>query len=292
MADNAQKRALCNRAITILQAGRTSAAGVLHTSITDEQFADYSLVTDDTQKMLLCFLYEDILKQVILDIQPDFAVQFADLGAEIRINKDIADWSYLFELPSDFLDLVAQVDQTDKDTEYKAKILTFDSYAHVVTGTDDQSYKCKLDVTASAATRPITGSYSTNWELYDADDLGADWVSGWAYKASQSGKLLATNTYSNSPSETVDSDIDSAYIKYLAYTRAGISDKPEYYPNEFKNAFCIRLAAEMAQDGKDYERRLRLLAEYEELAKPRAWQVQNQNDYEEDKTTILEARTE
>jgi len=297
MADNEEKRALCNRAITILTAGMTAQAGVLHTEITDEQFADYTSVTTDNQIMLLCFLYEPILLKVILDIQPDFAKQFADLGNEICINKEVGDWTLLFELPTDFIKdpgaLIAQISQANRKTKYKCKILTFDSYAHVVTGTDDQAYKCKANVTASADTRPITGSWTTNWELYDEDgSLGATWVSGWSYKASQDGLLLATNSYSNSPSETVDSDIDSAYIEYLAYIQAGISDKPALYPNAFKNAFCTRLAAEMAEDGHDYERRRKLMEEYELIAKPRVWQVQNRNDFEEEtRPTFLESRT-
>jgi len=290
MADNEEKRALCNRAITILTAGMTAQAGILHTEITDEQFADYTSVTTDQQIKLLCFLYEPVLLKVILDIQPDFAKQFADLGNEICINKEVGDWGLLFELPSNFIEdenaLIAQISQANRKTKYDCKILTFDGYAHVVKGTDEQSWYCKTDHTAAAANKPITGAdYATYWTLYNTDDsYGADWVSGWSYKASQDGKLLAANSYSNL-------DGDSAYIEYLAYIQAGISDKPAYYPNAFKNAFCTRLAAEMAEDGHDYERRRKLMEEYELIAKPRVWQVQNRNDFEETRPTFLESRT-
>uniref|UniRef100_A0A6M3KBI2 Uncharacterized protein n=1 Tax=viral metagenome TaxID=1070528 RepID=A0A6M3KBI2_9ZZZZ len=280
--DNPYKRHLCNRTLAILVAGRTSQSGIFFDSITDEEFADYTTVADNlNDKKLICCLYPQILQQVITDMKPDFARQFADLGAEIRINKEIRDWSLLFGLPADFLDLVAQINQIDRNTKYDCEVLTFDDYAHVVEGSDEQAYYCKLLHTSTTDDEPITGTnWETYWTLYDEDGtLGAPWIESWAYKASQSGNLLATSDYSNDPSTTVDGGIDSAYIEYLAYVQAGISDKPLYYPESFKNAFCTRLAAEMALDAKDYEQRRRLLEEYAMLAGPGFRAIQQDRKY-------------
>ena len=297
MADNAQKRALVNRALLILQAGRTSSARLFFTEITDDEFSDpLTNITTQKDKLAACVSYEPILLMVLSDIKPDFAKKYADLGAPIRINKEFAEWSYLFEMPSDYdsrlKDAVRQVDQDNHKKTYDFDVLHFESFAHVVSGTDDQAYYCSTAHTSAAATKPITGaSYATYWTLYDTDDIGADWVSGWAYKASETCDLLATSEYSNNPSATVDDDIDSAYIEYIPYTQAGINDKPEYYNEHFKNAFCIRLAAELAIDTKDYERRRLLLQEYEMMAKPDFWSAQQSRKYIEEHTTILEART-
>ena len=205
------------------------------------------------------------------------------------IDQEIGSWKKLFELPDDYLDLIAQIAQGDHKKKYEAKILTFDAYAHVVTGTDDKAYRCKVAVTASASTKPITGSWETNWELYDADgSLGADWVSGWAYKASEDGLLLATNSYSNDPSETVDSSINSAYISYIPYVQAGVNDKPAYYTPEFKRAFAVRLASALT---KDVEKQNGLLARYTRHDRPLVERIENMDDYRKPHLTTLAART-
>jgi hypothetical protein len=46
----------------------------------------------------------------------------------------------------------------------------------------------------------------------------------------------------------------------------------------------------MALDSKDYERRMRLLQEYETLAKPGAWAAQNTHKARTKQTTVFEAR--
>ena len=146
----------------------------------------------------------------------------------------------------------------------------FRGYAHIVTGDDDQTYYCSSDHTSASANEPVSGAdYATYWTLYDTDDIGADWITGWSYKSSETGRLLVTNDYSNSPSETVDNDYDSAYIKYIPYQQGEINDEPEHYDEFFSNAFATRLGAELALAiGKDYERRLELIKEYEAIAKP------------------------
>ena len=282
MADNPQKRAICNLALVIERAGVTAKAQQFFTEITDAHFADYTTITGDPSMSRMVFLYEDILKQVLIDIRPDFARQYADLSDVININMEHADYAMLFELPDNYLELIAQVDESDSKTEYDSEILTFDSYAHVVVGTDDQAYKCIVNVTASDDTKPITGTWSTNWELYNTDgSYGATWVEDWDYKAAASGHLLATNDYSNT-------DGDSAYIEYLAYVQAGISDKPEYYTQAFRQAFAVRLAAAYT---KDKDNKLVLMARYEELAKPKAFTVEDARHYKGNRTKQTSALT-
>ena len=262
MADNQYKREIINMAISVLREGRTSVAGQFHSSIDDSVFADYTTAgTKDLERAV--FQYPLVLKELIRDIQPDFATQFADLGKEILINKEIADFGKLFETPDDFLDIVAQVNEANRKKEYDNEVMLFDSYAHVVVGTDDQAWKCIVAHTAAAANKPITGaSYTTNWELYNTDkSFGATWVTAWSYKASQDGRLLLTNEYSNA-------DGDSAYIEYLAYAYAGISDKPLYYPDAFKRAFAVRLASALT---KDVEKQVGLLQRYAKYERPEVW---------------------
>ena len=96
--------------------------------------------------------------------------------------------------------------------------------------------------------------------------------------------MLATN-------DLTDDVGVSAYIKYLAYTLAEQSDEPAYYPGVFKKAFATKLAAEMALDSKDYERRRRLLEEYEGLAKFDYWKVQGRHEDRVPHVTVFESRT-
>jgi hypothetical protein len=282
MADNPYKRQIVNMAITILREGKTSAAGQFHTSIDDTEFADYT--TASTQGLQrICFQYPIVLKEVLRDIQPDFAKQFADLSDEILINKEIGSWEYLFEFPSDYLALVSQVAEGNRKQKYDSQELVFDSYAHVVKGTDSQAWYCSADHTAASDNKPITGaSYATYWTLYNTDETyGADWTTGWSYKSAQDGKLLAANHYSND-------DDDSAYIEYIPYVQAGINDKPLHYTDEFKRAFAVRLAVALT---KDPEKQLSLLKRYSLYEKPQTLRVQNMNKYIKPHISTLEART-
>ncbi len=68
-------------------------------------------------------------------------------------------------------------------------------YAHLVEGSDAQTYKCIQDHTAVDAThKPITGSnWGDFWGLYDAGGgLGGDWTTGFDYKAATAA--FATQT--------------------------------------------------------------------------------------------------
>jgi len=59
-------------------------------------------------------------------------------------------------------------------------------YAHLVTGSDNKTYKCIADHTAVDAThKPITGTdWASYWVLHSTDGtLGGSWVTGFAYKA-------------------------------------------------------------------------------------------------------------
>lgn len=300
MADNPYKRGIVNQAMIILNAGKTSTSGVLFSSITDAQFADYTTVSESNEpdKRLFCCIYERVLKMVLEDIRPQFALAYADLGQPRKINQDFGGWDYLFELPSDFLCLAAQLAEGDPTRkcgyDRDPEVLHFKGYSHVVCGGDDQAYYCDTDHTSaddSSDGQPPDDDGDENWTLYNTDgSYGAAWAAGVAYENDSTGPMLATNTLTNT-------DGDSAYIQYVAYTQttnlgvAGRSDQPQYYPAAFANAFATRLAAEMCIDSKDYERRLRLFAEYEELAKPALWRMEARHKSRTRRYTAFEART-
>lgn len=290
MADNAYKRRIANRALAILNAGRTSAASVLFDSIDDSEFADYTTVSEINypDKKLVCLHYESILKQVIEDMAPEFAKSFADLGQWRKVNKADGGYDYLFELPSDYLALIKQCYEGSPGRGCDCEIMDFADYSHVVCGSDDQAYYCSNDHTSvddASDGQPPDDDGNGNWTLYNADGgLGASWAASVAYKTGATGKMLATNALS-------DDDGDSAYIQYLAYVQAGRSDRPQDYPEAFVNAFATRLAAELALDSKDYERRRGLLEEYQILAKPDYWAVQNRHRARTRHKTIFESRS-
>lgn len=292
MAANAPKTKMINRMFLKL-GGVTDIGTLVIDTIDDTVFANPSSADTDGTKAA-CILYPDVLKEVIIDMQPKFATPpYADLGTEIEITLDgangtpfeRADWERIFELPSDYLALLFQLDEANKKTKYEAEEITVHSYAHVVKGTDDKAYYCILDHTSAAANKPITGaSYATNWSLFDADvNFGATWEAGHAYKASETGKLLLAKEYSNV-------DGDSAYIKYLAYVATAIGDIPTLYDQGFIEAFTTLLASEMAPWSQENNRRLTLRNEYERLAKPTMQRLQNRPDYEPPVPTWLAGR--
>ena len=294
MATNAAKTDIINRAILIFSAGTTSKAKVLYDDLDDTYFEDPTANVPSTRKDILvaCVAYEQVLKRVLIDLKPEFARQYADLGAEVRINKEIGGYTYAFEPPSDFLWLIAQVDQSDVEITYDAVVKYFREYAHLVIGDDDQTYYCDTDHTSVDDTsdgEPLDDDGNSNWTLYDEDPIGATWREGWAYKASESGRLILTNVYSNAPSTTVDSSIDSAYIEYIPYTQAAINDEPAYYSEDFANALAVRLGAELALAiGKDYKRRLELIREYELIAKPTVFENEAEREHIPERVTILQ----
>jgi len=290
MADNAYKRQVVNDALIILNAGKTGQAGILFTSITDEEFADWTTVSasNHPDKRLICSIYERVLKMVLEDITPDFACFYADLGHEVAANKAYGGWDYLFELPSDYLCMIGQIDEGSKGKQGQhCEVIQLANYSHVVVGTDDQAYYCSTSHTSvddSSDGQPPDDDGNSNWTLYSTDgSLGVQWYESMSYKYNSTGKLLASNIMNNK-------DGDGAYIKYVAYEQAGQSDEPQYYPAHFSNALSTRLAAEIALDSKDYERRRRLIEEYERLAKYDYRRVEYRHKQRVKPKTILEAR--
>jgi len=294
MAANPSKTNLCNRALLKLRGLTTSGTQIFLTDIDDTVFAAPMTAVDPNKedKRLICTLYPHCLKKALIDIQPKFARRYADLGLEIKVTEDHvnlvadADWYYLFDLPSNYLELIAQIDEALKTTKYEAQVRILHSYAHVVKGTDGQAWYCKSNHIAAAATnKPITGTnYTDYWTLFNTDDdYGADWETGKTYKSAQSGPVLLTNSYSNS-------DGDSAYIEYLAYVLAGVSDVPTYYDQGFIEAFTTLLASEMAPYSTEDTRRQTLRNEYERLTKPQALGLQARPEFEEEVTSWLDAR--
>ena len=295
MATNAAKTHMINLALLKLVGVTSSAQPMLKTDIDDSVFASPTTATgvnkDDV--MLYCTRYPDCLKRALIDIRPKFARRYADLGPPISITEDNsilyprADWVYMFDLPSNFLDLIGQTSQGSKTDRIEAEVRTAHGFAHVVKGSDDQAYYCSTDVTGIAATTPITGaSYATYWTLFSTDDDdGVDFETTKAYKADQTGKILLSNELSNA-------DGDAAYIEYLAYTQAGVSDMPAYYDQHFVEAFVTLLAESMAPWTTEQNVRQMLIQEYERLTRPAALAADARPDYEVPENPWLDARNE
>jgi hypothetical protein len=282
MATNSGKTFIGNLALSKTKAGLTDEGVMYSSGIDDTEFADFTTASNETIKRI-CLYYETCLKRCLEEIQPDFAKRFADLGNQITINKEYQDWGYLFELPTDFLHLIKQTDESNKNAKYDCDILDFTSYAHTVTGSDDNVYICTTAHTSvddSSDGEPPDDDGEGNWTL-DSDEeyKGADWEVR-SYSASASGRLFVTNTMSNT-------DGDSAYIEYIPYTLGGINDDATKYPENFKHALATLLASEIELD---YERRAKLLMEYETLAKPKAKSVGESDEYEKDVTKVIDAR--
>lgn len=292
MATNQPKTDMIN--LAMLKLGGASSIGTAFLSaIDDTVFASPATATNETTK-LACLRYPYALKQALLDIKPKFSRRYADCGLEIAITQngaggvpfEKADYERIFELPTDYLGLIAQISEDNRDTKHDAHEITVHSYAHIVKGTDDQAYYCKVAVTGAAANRPITGaSYASYWALFNTDDAyGADWESGHAYKSAQTGRLLLANEYSND-------DDDSAYIEYVAYSATGVSDIPTHYDQPFIEAFTTLLAAQMATWTKEFQAAGILLQQYRLIDRPDAEGLQAESDYEEEPTSWLDART-
>lgn len=285
MADNDAKTDVFNLTLAKTKSGMQDTGVNYSTGIDDTVFADFTTADNETIKRF-CLYYESCLKRCLKDIRPNFAKRFADLGNEITINKEYADYDYLFELPSDFLAFVRQTYETDRKTNIvNCEVRNFTSYAHTVTGDDDEVYICTTAHTSADDTddgQPLDDDGDGNWTEDEDDEYeGAEWEAGKAYKASQTGKLFLTEVLSNE-------DADSAYIEYIPYEQAGINDDPTYYTEEFKNALATLIASEMELD---YERRKELLNEYRTYARPEAQEEEGKSMPEEKTQRITTSRS-
>jgi hypothetical protein len=219
------------------------------------------------------------------------------LGQEIKITEDgsagtifyRAEWNYIFQLPSDFLDIIAQVDERDIQLTYPSKVATAHTWAHIVKGDDDQSYYCSTAHTSvddANDGKPTGNDGDGNWTLFNADDAyGADWEETKAYLASSNLKLLLSDHKTNS-------DGDGGYIEYLAYSATGVGDIPTAYDKHFIKAFTTLLASMAAPVSTAKKIRDELRDEYERLSRGQAIARDARPDYEETETSWLDARTE
>ena len=295
MATNAAKTHMINLALLKLVGVTSSAQPMLKTDIDDTVFASPTTATgvnkDDV--MLYCTRYPDCLKRALIDIRPKFARRYADLGLPISITEDTsilyprADWVYMFDLPTNFLALIKQTEEGNKAAKIEAEERTAHGFAHVVAGDDGTSYYCDTAHTSvddSSDGQPADDDGNGNWTQFSTDDDdGATWEAGKDYKASQTGKILLSNELSNA-------DGDAAYIEYIAYAQAGVSDMPDCYDQHFIEAFVTLLAESMAPWSTEQGVRQMLIQEYERLARPGALAADARPDYEPPKNPWLDAR--
>ncbi len=296
MAANPGKTKIINLALLKLAGVTSSAQQILTTDIEDSVFAAPTTAAGKNKDdvMLYCTRYPDSLKKALRDIRPKFARRYADLGLPISITEDNAnlyqraDWSYMFDVPTDYLNLLRQTSQGDTSAEIKAMDKTAYSFAHVVAGDDGNSYYCsRAHTSADNASngQPSANDGNGNWTQFSTEDGdGATWEAGKDYKTNETGRIIVSNEFSNS-------DGDSAYIEYLAYAVTGVGDIPGEYPPDFVEAFVTLLASEMAPWSVEQTVRLNLREEYELLVRPGALAAEARPDYEKTEISWLDART-
>jgi hypothetical protein len=288
----ASKTDMINLALLKLHGVTSGATQIIESAIADSVFADPSTAsgTNKDDIRLYCTRYPFVLKKALRDIKPDFAKRYADLGKQVEITITLTtlvergQWAYFFNLPTDTLTVLRQVYESDHSRGADCDLLIARDYAHVVKGDDEQAWYCStghVSVDDANDGQPPTDDGNGNWTLFNTDDAyGADWEETKAYLDTSGGKglLLATSTYTNDGADS-GSVPDSAYIEYLAYAQAGIGDEPDYYDEDFIEAFTTLLASEMAPWSDGADSRIKLRAEYENVAKHRAMAAQS--DYED-----------
>lgn len=294
----ATKTDMVNLAILKLMGSTSGATQIIESAIAAGVFADPSTASGEnaTDQLLYCTRYEFCLKKALRDIRPKFARKFADLGLQVEITQDNsnlverAGWSYCFQLPADYLDLMWQIDEAvDYDINMPpipSRIVMVDGWSHVVGGDDGNSYYCSTSHTSvdnASDGQPTDDDGDGNWTQFSSDDDdGATWEAGKAYLNDTSSFLLLTNDLSNA-------DGDSAYIEYIGYLQGGFADDPNYYDDNFIEAFTSLLAAEMAPWAASPQARSPLLKEYLYYVQ-RSKADNARPDYEEVETSWLDAR--
>lgn len=97
---------VCNRAFYKVGGSRTK--------ITIDDIGD----ADDENAVICNTLYPQVRNEVLMRWPFNECREFADLGTETT-GIEMADWEYVFELPSDCLGVVAQIDEEDSSLKFK-----------------------------------------------------------------------------------------------------------------------------------------------------------------------------
>jgi hypothetical protein len=106
-------------------AGQTDTGALLYdTAIASGVWADWTTGADDTQK-ILAFAYPFALKECLESGNWDFATKYSECGAELSGASlvEAGTWLYQFPLPTDYVKIIAQVDEDNLDKEYDHKVV-------------------------------------------------------------------------------------------------------------------------------------------------------------------------
>ncbi len=128
------------------------------------------------------------------------------------------------------------VADTDGDDLESVDIVA--TYAHLVEGTDSQTWKCKADLAFqnAAAHKPITGTdYADYWELYDASGgKGGDWQEVYPYAANQAAwSPTPTTTDGLRVAGALSPDITGDFVNIGPQAAAGLYDPAQPDPDVY-----------------------------------------------------------
>lgn len=117
---------ICNRAIAIIGGGRDL---VRITALGDG--------TDTSDNCEL--LYTPARKEVLKRMQPQECLYYADLGDESSFSGEKAEWTYVFDLPDDYLHLVKQTNERYHRMEYRCEVIQNQLFTNTLTNEDGDS---------------------------------------------------------------------------------------------------------------------------------------------------------
>jgi len=124
--------------------------------------------------------------------------------------------------------------------------------ASLVVGTDTNNYRCKLNHTAAAADKPITGAnYATYWTALVSDHTGDVWAADTAYacqKLYMSGTKWPTQMSTEESTTGMNRDLDMAVVfraaAFCFATIEEINGDAQYWEQQARNAANEAWAAE------------------------------------------------
>lgn len=118
---------ICNKALAKLGGGEDT-----------RTITALGIVGDPTSELCELF-YTPVRKEVLKRMEPQECTYYVDLGDESSFSGEKADWTYVFDLPSDNLKVLRQVDEGNHRVEYRYDIKQNQLFTNILSNTDRDS---------------------------------------------------------------------------------------------------------------------------------------------------------